>query len=1039
MTESLKAIMQEAEINNSFDIQSVTDTLKMTLENSYMYLYRLQRNQIRFKEFYFPKSKSSDTIDIRHGDLYLDDKLNVCMIIDVDLVKQSSRQSYRSSEFYQKEFTLEDIQNHPEIFERTILLSIDGRYHFDYKIQMVNGGKTKLILPYKMSFLYTNKKEIIDHTTSIILVDNEYYKQINTHKGTLAQMKSEDGEYQLGPKYMGVSSFRYGGTYFAFIQFADETTSSSIQVCEVQADGMLKINFIQSLKDKIESTIDNFTITIMFMKHMYEHKQRDESLITARIHPVTGKLTTQLSLVDHNDLISTDGTFLMEDEITHIKTGSSVKEVSLLDTDDTIIHPVTDDPTAVISLIHYEDFNLFNMPIPTENTLVLKQVSDEGELSTFDGSGTELHYPNMYLIKDPNMTDGDVYRFFYFYKMGYDLHYTPRWAYLYRYIKRKMKKDTMEEAVNKLYFGKITDISVEKKEALMATFQKLMDYVPMDYQYDTIDYVKNYKSNITPYEYREKKMRDFIAHDTTALKDYVRHQDDYLCEAYYLYVTADDLIHRLRYDTYEEIDRKYEFDEPKMLFIFQNDNGFNLLNMRIWIDGILCMTPIHENYFGTDYIYLPANMIRENSYIEIEVYHSFSFTKEIYLDSLSKYAEVNIINDSELVPTLSDLMFVNKDDPTIKYDISNFEVSRVRNGITIPAMKDGEKINKFATMDTIKIRAIDESVLHKYINVKISKNSYYVQQDFERSGYPIISLEGYDFNRHEDYYRLFYDGRLLSKSMYQTKTNFDNHRLQMMFKVQSGDHLAIDITPYRYSLIYKIDEVPSDGIINLEGIIDKPFDVHHYDVFLNGRKLNEKNLIPISDTTIVLNGVKSIYDLEIYEKERDEEYFGFTKNDIKYYIRLEDILDESYIIENEDKEIIEDIIGEYIEDIKKEPYIEREENTSEEEKFEQEGLEITSDIRFQIFYYEELLPTRFVDSTSAQFSKNYIKSEYPEIANTWLIEDSEIAILANKTSGSMVNQPVNILYLDPDVNVETATTTYMLGDYDDLCEKLLNK
>lgn len=985
MTESLQAIMQEAEINNSFDIQSVSDTLKMTLENSFSYLYRLQRNQIRFKEFYFPTSKSSDTIDIRHGDMYLDDKMNVCMIIDVDLIKQSARQMYRTSKFYQKEFTLDDIQNHPEIFERTILLSIDGRYHFDYKIQMVNGGKTKLILPYKMAFLYTNSKEVINHITSIILVDNEFYKQISTHKGTMEQMKTETGEYQLGPNYIGVSSFRTDGTYFAFIKFAGETTFSSIQVCEVMETGMLKIDFMQSLKDKIEDTIDNFIITLVFMKDMYEHTQKDLSTITAINHPVTSDITTQISLIERDDCIP------------------------------------------------------YNMPIPTENTLVLKQISDEGELSTFEGSGTELHYPNMYFMKDPNMAVGDTYRFFYFYKMGYDLHYTPRWLYLYRYIKRKMKKDSLEEAVNKLYFGQITDISVEKKEALMSTFQKLMDYVPLDYEYDTIDYVRNYKSTLSPYEYREKKMHDFIAHDTTALKDYVRHQDDYICEAYYLYVTADDLIHRLRYDTYEEIDHKYEFDEPKLLFVFQNDKSFDLLNMRIWVDGILCMNPIHENYFGTDYIYLPRNMIHAKSYIEIEVYHSFAFSKEVYFPNTSTYVEVNIINGSELVPTLSDIMFIDRDDPTIEYDLSNFEVSRVRNGLTIPAMKDGEKIHKFTTMDTIKIRAIDDNALHKYINVKFAKNSYYTQYDFERTGYPLISLEGYDFNRNKDYYRLFYDGRLLPPSMYETKTNFDNHRLQMMFKVNDGDKLAIDITPYRYTMMYHVDEIPMDGIIDLKDYIDKPFDIHHYDVFLNGRKLNEKNVFAISDTTIILNGVKSIYNFEIYEKERDEEYFGWTRNEISYYIRLEDILDESYIIDNEDEEIIEDIIGELIENIEKEEYIDREPVISEEEKFEQEGLEITPDMRLQIFYYEELLPMRFVDASIAQFNKEYLKEEYPETTETWLIEDSEIAINANKISGSMVNQPVNIIYLDPDVNAETASTTYMWGDYDELCEKILNK
>ena len=112
MTDNLKALMAESEINNSFDIRSVTDTLKMTLENSFSYLYRLQRNVIRFKEYFYPHSQSSGKYpEIPYGDLFLDDKMNVCLKIDADLVKQTARETFRTSSFYNTEFTLEDIEN----------------------------------------------------------------------------------------------------------------------------------------------------------------------------------------------------------------------------------------------------------------------------------------------------------------------------------------------------------------------------------------------------------------------------------------------------------------------------------------------------------------------------------------------------------------------------------------------------------------------------------------------------------------------------------------------------------------------------------------------------------------------------------------------------------------------------------------------------------------------------------------------------------------------------------------------------------------
>lgn len=78
---------------------------------------------------------------------------------------------------------------------------------------------------------------------------------------------------------------------------------------------------------------------------------------------------------------------------------------------------------------------------------------------------------------------------------------------------------------------------------------------------------------------------------------------------------------------------------------------------------------------------------------------------------------------------------------------------------------------------------------------------------------------------------------------------------------------------------------------------------------------------------------------------------------------------------------------------------------------------------------------------ASQFNKDYIKEEYPETTDTYLIEDSEIAIrlnagFANSLASTRVAMPVNILYFDPDINIETATDVYFLGDYDAICEEL---
>ena len=1004
MTDNLKALMAESEINNSFDIRSVTDTLKMTLENSFSYLYRLQRNMIRFKEYYFPVSKpSGESTEIQYGDMFLDDKSNVCIQIDADIVKQTARELFRISKFYNAEFTLDDIENNPDIFERTILLCIDRRYLFNYKIRMEN-GITRIILPYKSSFLYNDTDGTIDHKTSVILVDNEFYKRISTHRGAINSMSNNSGDVILTPQYTGVSSFRTDGLYFGFIEFStDNETSSLFSTGTITDEGNLRIDFPDRIKTAIQETGENFIITLVFMKDLYEHTMTTNEPIMACAHLKTSEIESPILVIERDDC------------------------------------------------------ETFNMPIPTENILIIKMISDggsyNGEYEPFYGSGTELHYPNMYMITDPEMEIGNIYRFFYFYKIGYDLHYTPKYSFFYRYLKKRMEKSTLEEAVNKVYQQDIVDMTVNDRDAFCGIFRKLFNYVPLDYEYDTIDFVKNHMDSESPYEYREQRLHEFIADDTKALKDYVIHQNR-IVESYYLYVSKIDLTKRVRQDTSSELTKLIEFDEPRYLFIFQNESSTKL-NMRIWVDGILCMNVVQENQYGFDYIYIPCTAVTETSYIEIEVYDSFSFTSDaIYFPSMDITQEIVIVNDTSLTPTLSDLIFIDRDNPETTYELDSFEVMRNRYDLDLTTYDstEGKRKVDFTTIDKITIKPLSESVLHHHILVAIKKNSFYQEYHYDRTSYPIISLEDYEFYRDPEYYRVFFNGRLMPTSMYLVKDNFDNFRIQILFDCNPGDYLSLDITPYRNELLYFTETIPENAVIDLTDVIDKPFDIHYYDVYLNGRKLNETNVFSISDTMIKLVNINSIYHLEIYQKERDEEYFGWTKNTIQYYFRLEDLFDEDFITDEEKEDVIEDIIDNIIDEIEKENGIDRDEeggeeipplipiepNTNDEDKNCDDEIQYDDELKHKIFYYEELLPKRLGNPMKPQFNKDYIKSEYPETTEVYLIEDSEIASSLNSGSSSTLtnNMPTDILYLDPDINVETATLVYYLGDYDALCEEL---
>ena len=145
-------LFKDALINNTFNKRCISDSLKMEIENSYSYLYRLQRNMIRYERFHFQtkprdlrmsKSQKNDLlkeldellesslseeekesvlqqrqelIRVDYGDYYLDDRYRASMMIDFDLINNPNRQDYKMSKYDGQEISMDDIIAHPDIF-----------------------------------------------------------------------------------------------------------------------------------------------------------------------------------------------------------------------------------------------------------------------------------------------------------------------------------------------------------------------------------------------------------------------------------------------------------------------------------------------------------------------------------------------------------------------------------------------------------------------------------------------------------------------------------------------------------------------------------------------------------------------------------------------------------------------------------------------------------------------------------------------------------------------------------------------------------
>ena len=104
------------------------------------------------------------------------------------------------------------------------------------------------------------------------------------------------------------------------------------------------------------------------------------------------------------------------------------------------------------------------------------------------------------------------------------------------------------------------------------------------------------------------------------------------------------------------------------------------------------------------------------------------------------------------------------------------------------------------------------------------------------------------------------------------------------FIPEKGDIVTVEIIPYMMSQVCYLENLDKNKMIDLEGLIDKPFDFRWYDIYLNGKKLNKKEVEIISANKIKINDTQSLKWLEIIENSRDKEYFGYQP--------IKDIIDD---------------------------------------------------------------------------------------------------------------------------------------------------
>ena len=1033
LSKNLQKLLQEALNNNSYDYSSMHLELKKTWENSFSYLYALQKSYIEYEENFYYSNNDVNRNSSHIGHLYLDKRNRAMFDVDYDLIHVTDREEYRTSKYYQKEMDVQDVLNNPSIFKKVPIIIIDDQVLWDYRLR-VTKDVTNIVLPFKRNFViedkrnpnvnilqrgnsYTIKKDLSltgtdatgdplnldilflpakvvkvrnvimdalrqgktiselndeidlllydyytideiddehitftaveddivykEHKIQVLIVDNLYYKRYRMHKNNLGLSTADntialrytvlhdDYGVMVAPKQEGCYMVSF---HFPNINGLGYELGTELIPAE-KRDGYLYATISKSLADKLSNYDLTFFISIILIPRLKIH-----TFYTQRDYTTAEKITR-----------------------TSLKTKLFVLEE--------------------------ENLKPYAMPIPVENMMIFREHDGQRQL-IHNVDSVEMFYPNIYRIKDEEMQLGDKYQIFYYYYDGYDLHYTPVHQFYYEFLDDTFKRP-IEAILNGLYWNEIdlkayfTDAQAERFEKV---FKKILLYKYYNHQYAEIDFLYRYTSeegndDKEPTEYKDETLRDWIKVEPFVLREYVLEQK-HRGISHFLFTKTVNLDKRLRSSTAMEFPKDpTDFEEPRYVFAISNKTVYpQKLNCRVFVDGLFVMNLYQERKDFLDYIYIPTSYVTKDSFIELEIFYEYTTKTTMRFNSLEDTKTISILEpEKNISPTIADLVAINQDDQTTRYDNHFFDITAhySRGDFPVkPVAKD--KPIRFTRLTNFTIKPNDEAVLNIPFDVYLSKISSGELYKVKKPGYQMFSLVSDVFGFSTEYVRIFHNGRLLPRGRYFINTLYNYPIVFLMDECKVGDEYYIDITPYRYKQIYYQEELTDKTtLIDLKDVITKPFDIRYYDVYLNGRRLNITNAFVVDPWSMTLTNLKSKYNLTIFEKDRDYEYFGLNYKENQYYFSYEELFKEPFVSEDERNTMIKRLI-----DAAKDERTTIKPNTNEEEK--EDNRDISIYIRIYSFYHDELIPKTYLNPDEKQTSYDVMQELYYPIYDEYL-------------------------------------------------------
>lgn len=504
---------------------------------------------------------------------------------------------------------------------------------------------------------------------------------------------------------------------------------------------------------------------------------------------------------------------------------------------------------------NYFSIGIKDMPVPVESMLIFKK-SEYGYVYDRDTTLT-MYYPNIYKVNKSLNNDKDLLIY--------------------------------------IFYSDITNTNIGSKYTNeLDLYHRHTTNLLQLYENNTIDeFIKEYKpkeivfsdsdfnlSEQYPYrdDYIKTRFIELISSNGSIYKEYLTKVLPNTREIY-IDISKIDLSKRIRNNNKKEINNEelYEtFSTPHYLLKFTYD-GFND-KMNIWVDGLFIVPTIYNDSLY-QYVYIPMDRVKPNSIMLIERFHDIETSVDFTYDSIEDYTEIH----TDTIININDVFLTGTDIDGNIYHIYDDEYSLyIRNDNNEFVLATGYP---FYSTDVICVKmSTDKYILDtlqlrtsvKNINKKITGDN----------GVDINDIISYDMN----HMNVYLNGRMVLNSTVDFGFNHSAggpHHIKFISLVKPTDVVSVSYTPVYRKKIVEMNTFDENGYIDLHGIIDKPFDIKWFDIFINGVKLHKNQIVYITPYKILIKNFNSRKHLIIYEKY-------FNSMDIAGNIDINDTILNNY-------------------------------------------------------------------------------------------------------------------------------------------------